>query len=61
LSRYHAVVFHLRIWNGKIWIEWDGTEPGITQYLLEAGISKEDIVLAFYRPERRSLSGFAVA
>ena len=60
-GRVHAVVFHLRIQDGKIWLEWDGTEHGITQELLEAGIPKEDIVLAFYRPERRVLTEFAVA
>lgn len=60
-GRVHAVVFHLRIRNGKIWVEWDGIEDGISQELLDAGIPKEDIVLAFYRPERRSLTEFAIA
>jgi hypothetical protein len=59
-GRVHAIVFHLRIQNSKIWIEWDGTEDGIAQSLLEAGVPKEDIVLAFYRPERRGLTEFAV-
>ncbi len=60
-GRVHAVVFHLHLRDGKIWIEWDGSEEGITQELLEAGVPKEDIVLAFYRPERRALTEFAVA
>jgi hypothetical protein len=30
-GRVHAVAFHLRLRDGKIWIEWDGTEPGIAQ------------------------------
>lgn len=59
-GRVHEVVIHLRIQNGKIWIEWDGTEDGIAQSLLESGIPKEDIVLAFYRPERRRLTEFAI-
>ena len=29
-GRVHAVVFHLRIIDNKICIEWDGTERGIT-------------------------------
>lgn len=33
----------------------------ITQELLEAGVVKEDIVLGFYRPERRALTEFSVA
>lgn len=60
-GRVHAVVFHLRIREGKIWVEWDGTEQGITQELLEAGILKEEIVLGFYRPEKRGLTDFSVA
>lgn len=60
-GRVYSVVFHLRIQNGKIWVEWDGTSPGIVQELLDAGVPKEDIVLAFYRPERRKLTEFAVA
>lgn len=60
-GRVHAVVFHLRIREGKIWVEWDGTEDGVAQELLDAGISQEAIVLEFYRPERRALTGFSVA
>lgn len=59
-GRVHAVVFHLRIQEGKIWVEWDGTEYGVAQELLEAGVLKEDIVLAFYRPERRQLTELAL-
>ena len=60
-GRVHAVVCHLRLHDGKVWVEWDGVEPSITQELLDAGIPKQDIVLAFYRPERRALTEFAVA
>ena len=54
-GRVHAVDLHLRIRDDKIWIEWDGTENGVTEELLEAGVLPEDIVLGFYRPERRSM------
>ncbi len=60
-GRVHAVVFHLHIRDGKIWIEWDGTEQSIAQELLDAGVPKEDIVLAFYRPEKRSVIDLAMA
>ncbi len=33
-GRVHAVVFHLRIQDEKIWVESDGTEEGVTQELL---------------------------
>ncbi len=52
---------HVRLRNDKFWIEEDGLEDGITTDLLEAGVPKEDIVLAFHHPEIRPHTGFAVA
>ncbi|MBJ7297703.1 MAG: XisI protein [Dolichospermum sp.] len=60
-GRVHAVVFHLRIIDGKICIEWDGTERGITGELLELGVGKDDIILGFIRPEYRQFTDFSVA
>ncbi|TAE55287.1 MAG: XisI protein [Nostocales cyanobacterium] len=60
-GRVHAVVFHLRIIDQKIYIEWDGTEGGITSELLESGVAKDDIILGFIRPEYRQFTDFSVA
>ena len=57
----HAVVFHLRIIDGKICIEGDGTERGITGELLELGVGKDDIILGFIRPEYRQFTDFSLA
>ncbi|MBS1792964.1 MAG: XisI protein [Acidobacteria bacterium] len=58
-ARYvHA---HLRIKNEKIWIETDLTEHGLANDLLENGVAKEDIVLAFQEPSMRRFNEFAVA
>jgi len=59
-GRVHAVVFHLRLVGDKIWLEVDGTTPGIAQELLERGVEKDDIVLGFYRPERRKIVDFSL-
>ncbi|MFP4441116.1 MAG: XisI protein [Chloroflexaceae bacterium] len=59
--RVHAVIVHLRLHDGKIWIEYNGTAEGVAQALLDAGVPKEDIVLAFHPPEKRPFTGFAVA
>ncbi|MEC4983046.1 MAG: XisI protein [Oscillatoria sp. PMC 1068.18] len=59
--RVHSTILHLRIANGKFWIERDETEEGITQDLLNCGVPKQDIVLAFYHPEDRKLTDFAIA
>lgn len=60
-GRVHSVILHLHLLNEKVWIEVDETEGGIAQELLDAGIPKQDVVLGFYRPERRKLTEFAVA
>jgi hypothetical protein len=57
----HYTKLHARIHNDKIWIEEDMTEEGLACQLVEAGVPKEDIVLAFHAPEMRSRTEFAVA
>ena len=52
---------YVRLHNNKIWIEYDLTEEGIATDLLEAGVPKEDIVLAFHAPEMRPYTEFAAA
>ncbi|MFN8496071.1 MAG: XisI protein [Caldilineaceae bacterium] len=59
--RLHGAVIHVRLRNGKIWIEEDGTEEGFAAHLLEAGVPKSDIVLAFHAPWERQYTEFAVA
>lgn len=61
--RTHAIITHVRIRNNKVYVEWDGTEEeeSITTALLEAGVPYNDIVLAFYSPEKRKYTEFAVA
>jgi hypothetical protein len=59
--RVHGSLIHIDIIGGKIWIQRDGTEEGIATELLQAGVPKEHIVLAFRPPEVRAHTGFAVA
>ncbi len=60
-SRVYGTTLHVRLHNGKIWIEQDWTEDGIATDLLKAGVPKSDIVLAFHEPEIRSMTEFAIA
>lgn len=60
-KRYNYALIDVEIRNGKFWIHYDGLEDGVATYLLEKGVPKEDIVLAFYSPEKRKLTEFAVA
>jgi hypothetical protein len=47
--------------DSKIWIQHDGTESGVANELVELGVSKEDIVLAYHPPYKRAYTTFAVA
>lgn len=59
--RIHGSVLHLDIRDGKVWIQYDGTEDGIANELVKAGIGRDRIVLAFKPPEIRPYTDFAVA
>lgn len=52
---------HVSIRDGKVWIERDHTEYGVAAELMDRGVPKEDIVLAFHAPYKRPYTGFAVA
>jgi hypothetical protein len=49
--RVHGCLIHVDIINDKIWIQRDGTERGIANELVEAGVPKDRIVLGFRSPE----------
>ena len=59
--RIYGCVLHLDITNEKIWIQHDGTEGGIANELIDRGIPKHDIVLAFHSPFKRQFTEFAVS
>ncbi|MEG4517963.1 MULTISPECIES: XisI protein [unclassified Microcoleus] len=59
--RVHYCLVHVEIRNGKIWIQYDGIEDGITDELVEGGVPENSIVLAFHSPEVRKHTGFAIA
>lgn len=59
-DRDYGCLIHLDLKDGKIWIQYDGTEGGIAGKLVESGVPKEDIVLGFHPPSVRKLTEFAV-
>jgi hypothetical protein len=60
-KRIHGCVIHLEIIEDKIWIHRDGTEYGIANELVDAGISKDKIVLGFHPADIRQYTDFAVS
>lgn len=47
--------------DGKVWVQYDGTSPGVAEELAEAGIPREDIILGFHPPYVRQYTEFGVA
>lgn len=60
-SRVYGCLIHIDIKDGKIWIQYDGTEIGIANELVELGVPKQDIVLAYRSPYMRQFTDFAVS
>lgn len=60
-GRVRGPTLYIRLRNEKIWVEVDWTEDGIATNLLEFGVPKEDIVLAFHPPNMRQHTEFAIA
>ena len=59
--RVHGCIVHVEIREEKLWIHYDGIEDSITAELVEAGIPKDRIVLAFHPPFVREHTEYASA
>lgn len=60
LRRVYGCIIHVDIKDGKIWIQRDGTEVGVANELVAAGVPKQNIILGFQAPYKRKFTEFAV-
>ncbi len=60
-TRVHGTLVHVDVVDGKLWIQRDGTEDGIAEDLVRAGIPRDRIVLGFHAPSVRPHTDYAVA
>lgn len=58
--RIQGAFLHIDIINEKIWIQFNGTDQKIASELVDAGVSKDDIVLAEKPVDVRQFTGYAV-
>lgn len=58
--RVFNLLFHLDIIEGKIWIQEDKMEYSIAEKLVEKGIPKKQIVLAYFPDYHRKYTEYAV-
>ncbi len=56
--RVHGSIIHIDIRDGKVWIEYNGTDVRLAEELVAAGILREDIVLGFQPTEVRPLTNY---
>jgi hypothetical protein len=59
-QRVYGALIHIDLKGEKLWIQYDGTEVGVANELVEKGIPKDAIVLAYHSPFLRQYDGFAV-
>ena len=57
----HETIIHVEILDGKIWIQYDGTEEGIAEDLVNQGIPRDQIVLGFKPAYIRPYTDYATA
>jgi hypothetical protein len=48
-----APIAHVDVLDGNLWVQYDGTEYGIAQELIDAGVPEDRIVLGFLPPDLR--------
>ena len=59
-KRVFGPVMHFDIQDGKVWVQYNGTEDEVASRLVERGIPTSDIVLGFHSAFKRQFSRYAV-
>ena len=59
-KRVYKIIAHLEIKGDKIWMLEDNTEEGFASFLLDLGIDKSRIVLAYFSEGHRAHTDFAI-
>jgi hypothetical protein len=59
-KRVFGPLIHFDIIQGKIWIQYNGTEEAVAERLVELGVPHSDIVIGFHSPFKRQFTSYAV-
>ena len=57
--RVYGCLLHFDIKDGKVWVQYNGTEHLVGEELVELGVLPSDIVLGFHPAYKRPYTGFA--
>jgi XisI protein len=58
--RVYGCVLHFDIKDGKIWLQYNGTEIDFAAELVNSGVPSEDIVIGFHSAWTRQFTDYAV-
>ena len=59
-KRVFGPMMHFDIQDGKVWIQYNGTEDAVAERLMEMGIPAKDIVVGFHSEFKRQFTPYAV-
>ena len=59
-KRVYKIIAHLELKADKIWIQEDNTEEGMAPFLLDQGMDKSQVVLAYFSEGHRAHTDFAI-
>jgi hypothetical protein len=59
-DRIYGCLIHVDIKDGKIWIQYDGTEYSVANELMDLGVPSQSIVVAYHAPYARQYTEFAI-
>lgn len=59
-KRVFGPIMHYDIFQGKIWIQYNGTEEAVAERLVKSGVPPSDIVIGFHSPFKRQFTPYAV-
>jgi len=60
-KRVFGPIVHFDIQDGKIWIQYNGTEEALGERLMSMGVPPSDIVLGFRSAFKRQFGQYAVS
>lgn len=59
--RIYGCILHFDIKNGKIWLQYNGTEIDFAEELVKQKVPHEDIVIGFHSPFMRQFTEYAIS
>jgi hypothetical protein len=58
--RIYGCILHFDIKQGKIWLQYNGTEIDFAEELVKQGVPTQDIVIGFHSPFMRQFTKYSI-